>query len=117
MRLSTKIILLILSLAILFGVASASLVSWLMQQRADEAAEEDPANDISSPSMRTVISKEGWKLSLSNRGNSQLFDLNNDPYETTNLFYNEEYSQKVRELTEKIIAWQRVTNDTIINFN
>ena len=33
MRLSSKIILLILSLAILFGVASASLVSWLMQQR------------------------------------------------------------------------------------
>lgn len=66
-----------------------------------------------SPSIRTVISREGWKLSLSNRDKSQLFDLVNDPLETTNLYYREEHSQTVKELTGKIIEWQKLTNDSI----
>ena len=76
-------------------------------------ADKDEIKSPSSPSMRTVISKEGWKLSLSNRDKSQLFNLNNDPGETTNLYYREEYRDKVRELAQKIWDWQTLTNDSI----
>jgi len=66
-----------------------------------------------NPSIRTVISREGWKLSLSNRDKSQLFDLNKDPLEINNLFYQEEYEHIIKELAEKIAKWQNVTNDTL----
>ena len=76
-------------------------------------ADEDSKKSASSPSIRTVISKEGWKLSLSNRDKSQLFDLNNDPLETTNLYYREAHSQTVKELAGKIHEWQKLTKDSI----
>lgn len=75
--------------------------------------DEDIIKSPSSPSIRTVISKDGWKLSLSNRDKSQLFDLNNDPLETTNLYYRKEYSETVKNLSEKIYEWQKLTNDSI----
>ena len=73
----------------------------------------DSVKSKSSPSLRTVISKEGWKLSLSNRDKSQLFNLNDDPLETTNLFYKEEYRETVEELTAKILEWQKLTGDQL----
>ncbi len=76
-------------------------------------ADVDSINPESSPSLRTVISKEGWKLSLSNRDKSQLFNLNYDPLETTNLFYQKEYRETVEELTAKILEWQKLTNDSL----
>ena len=75
--------------------------------------DKDEIKSPSSPSIRTVISKEGWKLSLSNRDKSQLFNLNDDPGETTNLYYREEYRDKVRELAGKIQDWQSLTKDSI----
>ncbi|MCK4747772.1 MAG: sulfatase-like hydrolase/transferase, partial [Bacteroidales bacterium] len=76
-------------------------------------ANEDTEKSESSPSMRTVISKEGWKLALSNRDKSQLFNLNDDPLETTNLYYMEEHQQLIEELTRKIQEWQKLTNDSL----
>ncbi len=58
-----------------------------------DITEADSLHWAGNPSIRTVISREGWKLSLSNRDKSQLFDLNNDPLEINNLFYKEEYEQ------------------------
>ena len=78
-----------------------------------EITEADSVQLAASPSIRTVISKEGWKLSLSNRDKSQLFDLNKDPLEIKNLFYKEEYQQTIKELAGKIKEWQTVTNDTL----
>jgi arylsulfatase A-like enzyme len=62
---------------------------------------------------RTVISPDGWKLCLSNDDLSQLFNLNHDPFETTNLFTNTNYQNKINFLTTKIEEWQKVTKDTI----
>ncbi len=78
-----------------------------------EITEADSAQLAASPSIRTVISKEGMKLSLSNRDKSQLFDLNKDPLEIENLFYQEEYKKTINELAGKIKQWRRVTNDTL----
>jgi len=78
-----------------------------------EITQADSVQLAASPSIRTVISKEGWKLSLSNRDKSQLFDLNKDPLEIENLYYKEEYQQTIKELAGKIKEWQTVTNDTL----
>jgi arylsulfatase A-like enzyme len=75
--------------------------------------EADSVQLAANPSIRTVISKEGMKLSLSNRDKSQLFDLNNDPLEINNLFYEEEYQQTIKEMAGKIKEWRTVTNDTL----
>jgi arylsulfatase A-like enzyme len=78
-----------------------------------EIRETDSVQLAANPSIRTVISKEGWKLSLSNRDKSQLFNLNSDPLETNNLFYREEYRETIRKLASSIREWQKVTNDTL----
>jgi len=56
----------------------------------------------------TVISPDGWKLCLSLRDQdkSQLFNLNKDPWETTNLYYSGAYQDVIKKLTDKIEAWQ-----------
>lgn len=62
---------------------------------------------------RTVIAPDGWKLCLSDFDNSQLFDLNNDPFEKTNLFTQTEYRGKIIFLANKIYEWQKLTKDSV----
>jgi arylsulfatase A-like enzyme len=72
---------------------------------------EDEVENIRSQPWRTVISHEGWKLNLSPGDQCELFDLNTDPYEQFNLFNKPEYQEKITNLTERIIAWQKKTGD------
>jgi arylsulfatase A-like enzyme len=62
---------------------------------------------------RTVITQDGWKLCLSDQDKSQLFNLNIDPGETTNLFDQGKYSGKIDKLKKKIFAWQKRVGDTV----
>ncbi|MEO1096131.1 MAG: sulfatase-like hydrolase/transferase [Bacteroidota bacterium] len=62
--------------------------------------------------IRTIVTHDGWKMALIENDKSLLFDLNNDPLETRNLFYREESKEIIAELTEKIRQWQLQTNDT-----
>ncbi len=55
----------------------------------------------------TVISPDGWKLCLRDQDKSQLFNLNNDPWETTNLFYSGAHQDVIDSLTSKVEAWRR----------
>jgi len=71
------------------------------------------ASQTLPPSIRTIISTDGWKLSLSNRGRSQLFDLNKDPLEINNLFYQEANQEIIKDLSRRIHNWQKATGDTI----
>lgn len=63
--------------------------------------------------VRTVITQDGWKLCWADKDKSQLFDLNKDPYETTNLYYKSGYADKVSQLKEKIKDWQKKTKDEL----
>jgi arylsulfatase A-like enzyme len=63
---------------------------------------------------RTVISPDGWKLCLSNKDKNQLYDLNNDSLETTNLINDQKCREKIRELSQKIREWQVQTGDTVL---
>ncbi len=55
-----------------------------------DTTEEEIAR-VAEERRRTVISQDHWKLSLSNVDKCQLFNLQKDPGETTNLYYSGRY--------------------------
>ena len=62
---------------------------------------------------RTAISVDGWKLCLSDADKNQLFDLEQDPWESKNLFYTGQHRERIRGLTQSIHSWQKQVNDTV----
>jgi len=64
-------------------------------------------------STRTIICADGWKLSLRKGDVNELYQLNRDPAETTNLFAKPEYTRVIHELTEQVHAWQERTRDPL----
>jgi len=62
---------------------------------------------------RTFISADGWKLNLSAVDRCELYDLNSDPFETTNLFERPEHKGRARELAGRIRLWQERTADSV----
>jgi arylsulfatase A-like enzyme len=63
--------------------------------------------------IRTVVSPDGWKLCLSDKDKSQLFNLREDPGETRNLFDSGRYQDVIDRLAGQIRRWQRKTGDTV----
>ena len=63
--------------------------------------------------VRTVVSPDGWKLSLFAGDKNQLFNLNVDPGETRNLFDSGKHDDVIKRLTARIKQWQKKTKDTI----
>jgi len=68
---------------------------------------------IEWPTIRTVISPDGWKLALSTDDKCQLFNLTSDPGETTNLYDSGKHADVIRRLTKKIHDWQKKNKDTV----
>jgi arylsulfatase A-like enzyme len=62
---------------------------------------------------RTVICPDGWKLCLSDTDKSQLFNLRDDPGETTNLFGSDLHKDIIGRLTKKVHNWQSRVKDTV----
>ena len=60
---------------------------------------------------RSIVTGDGWKLNLCAGDQSELFDLNADPYEQTNLFPHPAHRDRVRELAARIRLWQVETGD------
>ena len=72
------------------------------------------ASESLTDTTRTVITPDGWKLTLSLRGDHELYNLIDDPSETTNLIKQKRASDKIiKSLKEKIFAWQKRTNDKV----
>jgi len=61
---------------------------------------------------RTVVTPDRWKLALCAGDQCELYDLNNDPYEQTNLFNDPEQQDRVRDMAARIRVWQVQTGDT-----
>jgi hypothetical protein len=80
---------------------------------ADETISEEELAKVEQGHIRTVISPDGWKLCLAQDDKSQLFDLNTDPHERTNLFYTGRHDDTIRTLTARIERWQNETHDTV----
>ena len=64
-------------------------------------------------STRTVISPDGWKLSLRDKDLNELYNLHHDPGETRNLFSDAQYAAIVSRYTDEIHRWQESVNDSL----
>ena len=61
---------------------------------------------------RTVVTPDRWKLALCAGDQCELYDLNSDPYEQTNLFNDPAQQDRVRDMAARIRVWQVQTGDT-----
>jgi len=60
---------------------------------------------------RGVVTGDRWKLNLSPGDKCELYDLNTDPHELTNLFEEPEHSDRIRDMAARIRIWQDETGD------
>jgi arylsulfatase A-like enzyme len=65
---------------------------------------------LNALSWRSVVSGR-WKLNLCAGDQCELFNLDSDPFEETNLFNDPEQAQRVSDLTAHISQWQQRTAD------
>ena len=63
--------------------------------------------------VRTVVTAAGWKFNCSPGGQDELYNLNDDPLETTNLAGAEESLPVMRTLARAIRRWQVRTGDVL----
>ena len=80
------------------------------EETQSEISEEDAARIAGQP-WRTVISADGWKLNLSSVDHSELYDLNADPLECSNLYEHPRHKDRVQDLRARIHYWQARTAD------
>jgi arylsulfatase A-like enzyme len=64
-------------------------------------------------STRTVISADGWKLCLRDKDLNELYNLNDDPLETRNLYADRQYASVISRLAGEIRRWQQSANDKL----
>jgi len=64
-------------------------------------------------STRTLVSPDGWKLCLRDKDLNELYNLNEDPFETRNLYSDSQYAAVVSRFTAEIYRWQDATNDKL----
>jgi arylsulfatase A-like enzyme len=64
-------------------------------------------------STRTLVTPDGWKLSLRDKDLNELYHLKDDPFETRNLYPDAQYASVVSGLASEIYRWQRTTNDKL----
>jgi arylsulfatase A-like enzyme len=64
-------------------------------------------------STRTLVSPEGWKLCLRDKDSNELYNLEDDPFETHNLHSDAQYASVVSRLASDIYRWQEATNDDL----
>jgi len=70
-------------------------------------------SQMSTVPWRSVVSGDRWKLNLSPGDQCELYDLNTDPLELTNLFDAPEHRDQVRDLAARIRIWQAETEDDL----
>jgi arylsulfatase A-like enzyme len=69
-------------------------------------------NALAGEQARTVLTPDGWKLTLSTEGRHELRQLNADPVETGNLF--RKLPATVTELGARLRAWQERVGDALV---
>jgi len=64
-------------------------------------------------STRTIVTPDGWKLCLRNKDLNELYNLNDDPLETRNLYADRRHASMISRLTGEIHEWQESANDKL----
>jgi arylsulfatase A-like enzyme len=73
----------------------------------------EDGEDAGGPNFRTVLSPDGWKLTLSDKDKNQLFNLNIDPFELNNLYYKPVSRKTIERLARQIKEWQTSIGDNL----
>ncbi len=68
-------------------------------------------NRMASMPWRTVITPDRWKLNLCPADQCELYDLNSDPHEMTNLYNDSAHRDRIRDMAARIRIWQSDTGD------
>lgn len=68
-------------------------------------------NILGTQPWRSVVTPDRWKLNLCANDQCELFNLNDDPYEETNLFDDPAQQDRIRIMAAKIRMWQLDVND------
>ena len=63
---------------------------------------------------RSLITSDGWKLTLGDPENGELYDLNTDPHEMNNLYGDSGQADRIHDLAGRIRTWQEETGDTLV---
>jgi arylsulfatase A-like enzyme len=64
-------------------------------------------------STRTIVTPDAWKLCLRDKDLNELYNLNDDPLETRNLYPDRQYASVISRLTGKIHRWQEASKDAL----
>jgi arylsulfatase A-like enzyme len=64
-------------------------------------------------STRTIVSQDGWKLCLRDKDLNELYNLNDDPFETRNLYADRQCAPVIYRLAADIHHWQESTKDRL----
>ncbi len=73
----------------------------------------DEASRALASHTRTVVTPDGWKLCLNTKDKNQLFNLAEDPGETTNLYDSGRHKDRIAALTKRIRQWQESVEDIV----
>jgi len=60
-----------------------------------------------------MIRTEKHKLVWRPKGQTELYDLAEDPHELQNVFDREDYTQVQRDLERRLLEWQTCTGDVV----
>ena len=80
-------------------------------------AEEPPQsghqiNLLKTAPWRSVVTADRWKMTLCAADQGELFDLNTDPMEMTNLFGRPGHQDRIRWMAARLRLWQAQVGDT-----
>jgi arylsulfatase len=89
-------------------IGRVSIPEWMR----DLAPESQIVRAITDP-VRTVIAPDGWKLNYSPLGEHELYNLDDDPWETSNLAPRPEMRAQMEVLADRIRRWQERTGDGV----
>jgi choline-sulfatase len=64
-------------------------------------------------STRTAVSADGWKLCLRDKDLNELYNLNDDPLETCNLYSDRQYASVISRCAGEIHRWQETAHDSL----
>jgi hypothetical protein len=64
-------------------------------------------------STRAIVTPDGWKLCLRDKDLNELYNLNDDPLETRNLYADRQHTSVIARLTGEIHRWQESANDKL----
>lgn len=82
--------------------------------RATISLGDDAVERMSTVEWRSVVTQDRWKLNLSNGDQCELYNLNEDPLELSNLFDETEHRDRVRDMAARIRQWQAETGDDMV---